>query len=227
MAKKINFSKFSYLISDWDGTLADSVKPYTESYVKTTTSEFGIPEHKAREIFANTAGAPLTMQMRWAAEAVEIKLEDTLPYENKFWENLGGLKPNIIPGAKKFLALLKRRGFKIAVWSGTKPDVLKEKVKLLSLSSLVDYCIRNEPGNTKEVKGPALFLKIAKKFKISEQELRQKAIVIGDGSGDMEAGKAVRATTVGIARNQTKEKLEKAGADIVVNNLRELEALFK
>lgn len=227
MVNKINFSKFSYLISDWDGTLADSVKPYTESYVKTTTSEFGTPENKAREIFANTAGAPLTMQIKWAAEAVGIKLEDTLPYENKFWENLDGLKPDIIPGVKKFLALLKRRGLKIAVWSGTKPGVLKEKVKLLSLSSLVDYCIGNEPGNTKEVKGPALFLKIAKKFKVSEQELRQKAIVIGDGTGDMEAGKAVRATTVGIARNQPKEQLIKAGADMVVMDIEELGRLFE
>jgi phosphoglycolate phosphatase-like HAD superfamily hydrolase len=227
MVNKINFSKFSYLISDWDGTLADSFKPHTESFIKTVHDSFGVGKEKAKEIYFNTDGKPLTLQIKKAAKTVGFNVSDTLPYEDKFWENLKGLMPETVPGAKEFLTLLKNKGFKIAVWSGTKTDILHERIDLLSFFSLVDFYIGNEPGNKTQVKGPFFFTKIAERFGIPEEKLREKALVIGDGTGDMEAGKAVGATTVGIARKQPKEQLIKAGADMVVMDIEELGRLFK
>ena len=227
MVNNINFSKFSYLISDWDGTLADFFKLHTESFVKTVHGSFGVDKEKAKEIYINTDGTALTLQIKKAAKTVGLNVPDTLPYEAKFWENLKGARGEAIPNAKEFLTLLKNKGFKIVVWSGTKTAVLHERIKLLSFSSLVDFYIGNEPGSSKQVKGPFFFTKIAERFGVPEEKLREKALVIGDGTGDMEAGKAVGATTVGIARKQPKEQLIKAGADMVVIDIEELGRLFK
>ena len=153
MVNKINFSKFSYLISDWDGTLADFFKLHTESFVKTVHSSFGVDKEKAKEIYINTDGTALTLQIKRAAEAVGFSVPDTLPYEDKFWENLKGARGEAIPSTKEFLTLLKNKGFKIAVWSGTKTDVLHERIKLLSFSSLVDFYIGNELEVRNKLKG--------------------------------------------------------------------------
>lgn len=228
MVNKINFSKFSYLISDWDGTLTDSMPAYTESFSKTLNNTFGIQGETSKEYYLDSAGDSLSSQLREAARRFAgVKVEDTTQFEQEFWQNLSGLRPDVLPGAKEFLAQIKKKGVKIIIWSGTRTDILEEKIRLLSFSSLVDYAIGNEPGSLNIVKGPGLFKKIAEHFGVSEEYLRQKALVIGDGNGDMEAGKTIGATTAGIIKTQTQKTLEEAGADVVVNNLLELAGLFR
>lgn len=226
--KELDLGKIEYLISDWDGTLADSMPAYTESFSKTLQEAFGIQSEGSKRYYLSTVGSSLSDQLREGAERLaNVNVGDTTNLEKEFWRNLTGLIPEIIPGAKEFLAQVKRKGMKIVVWSGTRGDVLKEKIKLLSFSSFVDYSIGNEPGSSTLVKGPGLFKKIAEHFGINEDELREKSLVIGDGSGDIAAGKAVGVATVGIVRIQTPQAFQEAGADIVVNGLKELISLFR
>ncbi|MEK7112470.1 MAG: HAD hydrolase-like protein, partial [Patescibacteria group bacterium] len=174
--EKLDFEKMEYLISDWDGTLSDSMLTYTASFTKTLNEAFGIASQDSRKYFLSTAGEALSNQLRVAAKNFAgIEIQDSTQLENTFWRNLTGFKPDIIDGAKEFLTKLKKRGIKIIVWSGTRTDVLKEKIKLLSFSGLIDFAIGNEPGSSSLVKGPGLFAKIAEHSGVSEDELRQKS----------------------------------------------------
>lgn len=226
--EELDFEKIDYLISDWDGTLTDSMPAYTESFSKTLNEVFGVARQDSRKYFLSTAGEPLSSQLREAtltfAQAI---VENTTGLEEQFWRNLKGLKPDILPDAKKFLAQVKKRGRKIVIWSGTRTDVLREKIELLSFSNLVDYAIGNEPGSLSMVKGPGLFAKIAEYFGISEDELRQKSLIMGDGVGDIKAGLAVGVPTIGIVKTQPKEVLENAGANLIVDSLQALSKFLK
>lgn len=224
----LDFEKMGYLISDWDGTLTDSMPAYTASFSKTLNEVFGIASQDSRKYFLSTAGEPLSGQLREAALTfAQVNVEDTTGLEEQFWRNVKGLKPDILPAAKEFLTQVKKRGAKIVIWSGTRTDVLREKIELLSFSRLVDYAIGNEPGSSSLVKGPGLFAKIAEHFGISEDELRQKSVVLGDGSGDIKAGLAVGVPTIGIVKTQSKDVLENAGANLIVDNLESLTNFFQ
>ena len=226
--KELDLGKIEYLISDWDGTLVDSMPAYTESFSKTLEEALGVRRESAKRYYLSTVGSPLSKQLKEGAKRfANIDVDDTTNLEKEFWRNLTGLIPEIIPRAKEFLTQVKRKGIKIVVWSGTRGDVLEEKIRLLSFSSFIDYSIGNEPGSSTLVKGPGLFREIAEYFGINEDELREKSLVIGDGSGDITAGKAVGVTTIGIVRTQTAQAFQEAGADIVVNGLEELISLFK
>lgn len=226
--KELDFGKIEYLISDWDGTLTDSMPAYTESFSKTLERVFGIQKEVSRQYYLDSAGDSLSSQLRETARRfAQVKIEDTTQLEQQFWQNLTGFKPHVLPKAKEFLAQVKIRGIKIIIWSGTRPDVLEEKIKLLTFSSLVDYAVGSEPGSSNLVKGPGLFAKIAEHFGVSEDELRQKSVVLGDGSGDIKVGLALGVPTIGIVGTQSKGVLENAGANLIVDNLEALAKFFK
>ena len=219
----VDFSDIKYIVTDWDGTLVDSMGAYTKSYVKTLNSQFGIDPKTLEEFYWETAGSPLSWQFKeGAARFARVKIKDTKNLENLFWENLTGLTPEIVPGAKNFLSQLKEKGFKVIIWSGTKTEVLEEKINLLSFSSSADFYIGNVPGDQNLVKGPGLFRLIAEKFSYPAEKLARKTLVIGDGEADMKAGCAIGAKTAGFTRLKTVEQLKKAGADFVFDDFPEL-----
>lgn len=222
-SKEVDFSGVEYIVIDWDGTLVESMGAYTESYTKTLNSQFGIDPETLKEFYQETMGAPLSWQMKeGAARFAGVKIEDTKDLENLFWENLTGLAPEIVPRAKEFLNQLGKRGFKVIIWSGTKIEILEEKINLLSFSSSVDFWIGNVPGDQNLVKGPGLFRLIAEKFGHTSQDLATKTLVVGDGEADMEAGRAIGAKTAGFTRFKTAAQLKKAGADFVFVDFPEL-----
>lgn len=224
--KEIDLSSVQYLVSDWDGTLVDSNKPYTQAFVSVMHSKFGIEEDLLAKFYKGSLGSPLSYQIKEVAKMLaNINIEDTLPLEDNFWSNLTNLKPRILSGSKDGLSQLRQKGIKIAVWSGTKSEVLAKHIADLSFSSLVDFSIGNTPGSEKLVKGPGLFRIIADHFGLSVNDLSKKSLVIGDGKGDIDAGRAVGAIVGGIGDDDESPILKKA--DFIFKSLSDLAAKFR
>lgn len=222
-AKEQELSHIEYLISDWDGTLVDSMPAYTDSFAKTLHLKFGIDKDQLKTYYKRAAGRALSHQIKEVVQSfAHVEVEDTRQLEEEFWQNLVGMKPEILHGTKEFLSKLKQKGLRIIIWSGTRTDVLGEKINLLSFSPLVDFYIGNVPGDENLVKGPGLFKLIAKKFSIPTDELARKSLVIGDGIGDIEAGKAVGAITALFVRTGINTDVRDLGANFVFDNLEAL-----
>lgn len=216
----IDLSKIRLILSDWDGTLVDSIQAYSRSFSKTLGKNFQISSSKSKPYYLSTSGTPLTFQFKEAIKKFSgISVENTNELENQFWQNLVRIKPQIITGAKEFLEAVKSRGFTTVIWSGTKTEILYENIKLLSFSKLVDFYIGNVPGDTELVKGPGLFRVIAEKFNKTPEDLARQTIVIGDGEGDIDAGKAIGAITGGFTKNQ---KSDLRDANFLFNSFSEL-----
>lgn len=213
---EVDFSGIEFIISDWDGTLADSMPAYTASYAKILFNDFGIDEDASKKFYVDKTGAPLSSQFREGVRQFAGKdIINTLPYEERFWENLKTIKPDLLPGAKEFIAKLRLLGFHVVVWSGTRTDVLQKGIDQLSFSKLVDFAIGNKPGSTTLVKGKGLLRNIAEHFHLDSKTLAEKALVIGDGSGDIKAGKAIKARIAGFGDPKDPNLV---GADFVFND---------
>lgn len=213
-----------YLISDFDGTLVDSMDAYTQCFVKTMSGIIDDPE-KLSEYYMSSAGKALTNQIREAASSLAgLQIEDTKELESKFFEYYKEFPEiEVIEGAKEALSKLKESGIKITVWSGTRTDVLGEKLTQAGLMPFVDYFIGNVPGDDKLVKGPGLFSQIADHFGVSTEDLRENSLVIGDGIGDIEAGKKSGARTVALGPNRDSLK----EADFVIKSIASLPARLR
>lgn len=152
---------------------------------------------------------------------------ETSELESWYWDFRGALPvPKVIDGAAEALKKLKDKGLTIVVWSGTRPDVLEDLLETTGLGQSVDFSVGNVPGSDVTIKGNGLFAEIAKHFGISPEDLRKQAVVVGDGRGDIEAGREVGCPTVGVIKTTSGGKLKEAGADFVIKDISELPALF-
>jgi len=116
----------------------------------------------------------------------------------------------------------KRQGLPLAVISSSRNcESVMKAVKLLDLFDVkVDGCDLG-PLGLKGKPAPDIFLHAAKQLGVAPAD----AMVIEDAQSGVQAGRRGEfGVVVGVARNQPADELRKAGADIVVRNLRELSA---
>lgn len=226
---KKDLSSIRYIISDWDGTLVDSWQDYLTAFSRLMKEKFHVDLKKSREYYNSTAGRALTNQITEAAKRFANQtIENTVELENLFWDYQKDLfPPSVIDGALETLQEMKNRGYTIVVWSGTRSDILVDRLEKTGLGEYVDFSIGNVPGSKDLVKGQGLFAKIAEHLGVSIGELREKAVVIGDGKGDIEAGREVECPTIGIPKKpEDGEMLLDAGADFIVPTIKNLAKLF-
>lgn len=227
--KERDLSNIRYIISDWDGTLVDSWPEATESFVHLMSEKFGIDPKASEEYYNETAGRALSGQIKDAAKKFKnIDVDNTLELESEFWDfKMTLTPPEVIKGAPEALKALKDKGFTIIVWSGTRTDVLKDAIIKTGLKPFVDFSIGNLPGSSVMIKGKGLFAEIAKHLGISADQLSCQSVVIGDGKGDIEAGREVGCPTVAIPKKPEDEKsLVNAGADFIIPQISDLPALL-
>lgn len=227
--KEIDLSNVRYIISDWDGTLADSWPEATAAFTHVMLEKFGIDPKTSEEYYNETAGRALSGQIKEAAKKYkDIDAENTEELESSYFNFRMTLPPpKVIKGAPEALKELKEKGFTIVVWSGTRSDVLADALEKTGLKQYINFSIGNYPGSDVIVKGKGLFAEIARHLGISVDQLRSQSVVIGDGKGDIDAGLDVGCPTIGIPKKPEDEKgLINAGADFIVSTIGDLPALL-
>jgi HAD superfamily hydrolase (TIGR01509 family) len=124
------------------------------------------------------------------------------------------LKP--IPGAVELIRLLYQRGFDLAVASSSDKELILIMLKVLHISSLFKTWVSGE--EMERVKPfPDIFLEAARRLK----QPPECCIVIEDSYAGVLAAKSAGMTCIGfVSPNSPNQDLSKA--DIIVNNLREL-----
>ena len=74
----------------------------------------------------------------------------------------------------------------------------------------------------------ALHAEISKQFGVDPEFLANRAVIIGDGERDIEAGNLCKALTIGVTTGtKSEEELRNAGAKLTINQLPELLEILK
>lgn len=84
--KEIDLSNVHYIISDWDGTLADSWPEATAAFTHVMLEKFGIESKTSEEYYNETAGRALSGQIKEAAKRFKfIDVDNTLKLESAYF----------------------------------------------------------------------------------------------------------------------------------------------
>ncbi|MDE0483069.1 MAG: HAD family hydrolase [Candidatus Poribacteria bacterium] len=136
-----------------------------------------------------------------------------------------------VPMALEFLQNLHELGVKCYLASGTDVEFVKNEAELLGVAQYFNGGIFGALREYKKFSKAMVIQKILTDFKLSGSEL----LIIGDGYVEIENAKAVGAIAVGVASVEDnvynmnadkRERLIRAGADIIIPDFREGEQLL-
>ena len=245
--------KISCAVFDFDGTLS-TLRCGWETVMEPLMLECIFGEkyneenvREVREYIKNSTGIQTILQMKWLAERVRQQGKTPLDpwdykaeYNRRLMENVSrrveslvsGSVPALeylIAGSEEFLRALCERGVRLYVASGTDhPDVCNESAALglQKYFTLIAGAPVGEENCSKE--------KVMAQLLDSEGLHGDEVAVIGDGKVEIRLGCEAGARTIGLATNEReggvdeikRERLIKAGADIIVGDFLEKETLL-
>ena len=210
------------IIFDFDGTLGDTRRNIVTT-MQDVMRELQLPVRDDAAC-ASTIGLPLKgcyAQMFPALSDSELDLcADT--HHRLFAKNLKNIIPQTFPFVGETLKSLKDMGITLTIASSRSSQSLKELLGQLGLLDLFSLIVgAQEVVEAKPHPEPVLKTLNTLRFKA------QETLVVGDMGVDILMGVRAGAKTCGVTwGNGSREELEQAGADFIINDMRELLAFF-
>ena len=143
-----------------------------------------------------------------------------------------GADEMVVPFSYEFLAGLKKRGVHMYIASGTDEKYVKDEAALLGLDSIFGEFIYGAQDDYLNFSKAMVIRRILEENKVEGESL----LVFGDGYVEIEDGKGVGATAVAVASDEAgrsgkpdpwkRERLIRAGADLVIPDFRDHEPLL-
>jgi len=127
----------------------------------------------------------------------------------------------LFPGAEATLKILREKGMKVGIVTRNCEDAVRKVFPQID-----QYCdIFVSRNSIKKVKPhPDQLTHVIESLKVSEKE----AVMVGDHSIDIQAGKRMGMKTIGVLTGRTKrEEFEIAGADYILKDVSEIYSLLK
>ena len=205
-------------IFDFDGTLADTRAPIVMAK-QDTMRDAGLPvadEEACAATIGLTAKAGFQKLFPDLPDAKQDEL--VVKYRARFDELIGKMPPTRFPGVDEVLGMLREKGIVCTIATSRNRKSLYEFLDGWGMTDVFAYILTGD--DTKLLKpDPEPVRKTLRDLSISPEE----ALVIGDMPVDIAMGKGAGASTVGVTYgNSDREALRKAGADFVIDNIREL-----
>ena len=237
--KNINFQA---VILDMDGVITQTVKLHMKAW-KQTFDDFlekrdgaGFQPFETRDYKVHIDGIPRFDGVRNFLKSRQIDLPEGGSEDGDDADSIHSIGMNknqvfrdllesegieVFPDTYKMIELWKNAGKKLAVISSSRN--CKHIIESAGLTDMFEVRVDGNTLKDENLKGkpePDIFLRASELLGVSPDQ----AIVIEDAILGVEAGKKGGfALVIGVARNGEEKDLEKAGADIVVKELTELE----
>lgn len=206
------------VIFDFDGTLGDTRQNIVTT-MQMTIKELHLPERQEAEC-ASTIGLPLAgcFQTLFPDAGDDLIARCVETYRRIFNENLQTIHPQPFPHVVETLSVLHQQGFKLAIASSRSHNSLVELTQNMCIADYFSYLIGAD--DVKEAKPqPEPVIKTLSAIQTSAQE----TLVVGDMAVDILMGANAGTKTCGVTwGNGTKEELQKAGADHIIDSMEEL-----
>ena len=206
------------IIFDFDGTLGDTRRNIVTT-MQMTIKELQLQSRTEAEC-ASTIGLPLARCFRALFPDIQ---EELIPrcaetYRRIFNENLQKITPEAFPSVVKTLKILKEQGFTLTIASSRSRNSLTELTHNMGIADYISYLIgADDVKEAKPKPEPVLKTLATMQFEANE------TLVVGDMVVDILMGANAGAKTCGVTwGNGTKEELQKAGADFIIDNMQEL-----
>lgn len=203
------------VIFDMDGVLADTGPIHFDSWVK-LANEIG--KNFTKDLFEETFGQISSDIIRKLVgpDIDQRKIKNWANSKEKYYREMVKDKLEPLPGALDLIKSLKDKKLKLAVGSSGPTANVKLLLKTLKIKNFFDCIITGDDVKTGKP-APDVFLAVTKKLKLSPKN----CIVVEDAPVGITAAK--RAEMKVIALTTTHERSEFLNADLIINDLSEIE----
>ena len=206
------------IIFDFDGTLGDT-RANILLTMRMTLRKLGLSE-KDDDTIGATIGIPLGEGFLQMFPDLTPEQEELCvrTYRAIFEENKKDLVPALFPHVKETLAALKKSGYILTVASSRSSASLNGFLRDMGIADCISFVLGAD--NVEKAKPhPEPVLRTLEQFGVDASE----ALVVGDMPVDIQMGKAAGAATCAVTYgNASREALEDAGADIIIDDFSKL-----
>lgn len=210
------------IIFDFDGTLGDTRRIIVTT-MQMTIAELGLPARTDAEC-ASTIGLPLDgcFAALYPDESRTTIDCCTDTYRRIFEENKATVKPQAFPHVVETLAKLNEQGYTLTIASSRWHKSLNELTLDLGIADYITYLVgADDVEHAKPHPEPVLKTLSAMGIDAAQ------ALVVGDMNVDILMGANAGAKTCGVTYgNGTRQELEDAGANYIIDCIEELSALL-
>lgn len=205
------------IILDFDGTIADT-KPVILNTFHRTLDAMHLPQHSDEEIAA-TIGLPL-MEAFPVLEPMdrEKAAECTDTYREIFEDVNREIGVSMFPNVSDTIHRLSDMGLIITIATSRGYSSAAQFIKSFHLDNIIKYIIAAE--DVKHAKPDAEPVTTTlKHFNLKPED----AVVVGDTHFDILMGRNAHASTIGVSYgNGSRESLQDAGADVVIDDFKDI-----
>lgn len=213
---------YRYILFDLDGTLSDPKVGICTS-VQYALNKMGIeaPDIDELEPFI---GPPLRDSFMEYYNMTAEEAEQAITYYRERFSTIGKFENEIYPGIPELLKDLKKKGRTVAIAS-SKPTVFVEDIlKHFEIREYFDVVVGSELDGSRDKKEDVLKETLRQMFPDSEIEY-DEVVMIGDRKFDINAAHEIGTQNIGVSYGYgSREELEEAGADKIVNTVAGLRA---
>ena len=211
--KRVEENRYDTVLFDLDGTLLDTKELVTRSFVH-TFEHFRPGLILTDEELDSFFGPSLTQTFsKYAKDQTEI--EEMIKYYREFNISHHDDMVKAFSGAKEVLKKLYNKGYKLGVVSSKRTDLVEHGLFITNLLPYMNVVI-----GEKDVANPK---PDPEGIKNAMNQLKsKKAMYVGDGLGDIAAGKNANIDTVGVLYSSRVQAIIDANPTYTINNLNEL-----
>lgn len=206
---------FKAVLFDMDGTLIDASEAIAVVVAETIKELTGkdVPHSEIKKLI----GRPIWEFFEELSPEIEITSKEASAIYRKKYDKVAESMTKLIPYAKDALEKVKSQGLKVGIVSQRPTKLIYEILDYMDLRDFVDVVTSGE--ETKPKPAPDALIKAAELLELNPSEI----MFVGDATFDVVAAKKAGMHTVGVLTGVgTKDTLEAAGADIVLENLKTL-----
>ena len=207
---------FQYVLFDLDGTITNSFDGITKC-VQYALKCCGV-EEKDRESLKRFIGPPLFEGFtEYYGFSAELAKKAVSAYRERYTDT-GWRQCNLIEGAQQLLATLSGSGKTVALATSKPEDISKDIIELFGLTRYFDFIGGSELNGPRHNKNDVIRYVLEK---LGNPD-KSKTVIIGDRHHDIDGAKATGIFSIGFTGGfGSREELEAAGADYIVDSLEE------
>ena len=211
--KIVEENRYDTVLFDLDGTLLNTRALINRSFVH--TFEHFRPGYVLSDDELDSFFGPSLRQTFSKYAENEEELLEMIKFYREYNVSIHDDVVTAFPGAKALISTLYRKKYKLGVVSSKKTDLVEHGLSLFGMLDKIQVVIGEEDVKNPKP-DPEGILEAMKKLN------SKKALYIGDGVGDILAGKNANIDTVGVLYSDRKQQIIDAEPTHTINNLNEL-----
>ncbi|MDE7162281.1 MAG: prolipoprotein diacylglyceryl transferase [Anaeroplasmataceae bacterium] len=213
LMQSIQENRYDTVLFDLDGTLLNTRELINRSFVH--TFEHFRPDMVLSDEDLDSFFGPSLRQTFSRYSEDEKEIEEMVKYYREFNVAMHDELVTAFPGAKSLIRSLAHKGYKVGVVSSKKTDLVEHGLEIFGMLEHVRIVIGEEDVTNPKPDPEGI-------LKAMDALHSKKALYVGDGVGDIEAGKNAQIDTVGVLYSDRKDKILAAEPSYTIHSLNEI-----